>query len=92
LNGTRSETVVVGSTIDGVFENIGEQWMWYLDPSMLSEKDREISMKWSKSIELRGFGPLANYPTKRPQLVGEVVPAFADRECCVVSATHPPGR
>jgi hypothetical protein len=26
-------------------------------------------------------------PTERPPLVGEVVPTFADRECCVVSAT-----
>jgi hypothetical protein len=29
-------------------------------------------------------------PTARPPLVGEVVPAFADRGCCVVSATDPP--
>jgi hypothetical protein len=28
----------------------------------------------------------------RPPLVGEVVPTFADRGCCVVSATDPPGR
>jgi hypothetical protein len=31
-------------------------------------------------------------PTERPPLVGEVVPTFADRGCCVVSATDPPGR
>jgi hypothetical protein len=31
-------------------------------------------------------------PTKRPPLVGEVVPTFADRGCCMVSATDPPGR
>jgi hypothetical protein len=31
-------------------------------------------------------------PTERPPLVGEVVPTFADRGCCVVSATGPPGR
>jgi hypothetical protein len=31
-------------------------------------------------------------PTKRPPLVGEVVPTFADRGCCVVSATDPAGR
>jgi hypothetical protein len=29
-------------------------------------------------------------PTERPPLVGEVVSTFADRECCVVSATDPP--
>jgi hypothetical protein len=29
-------------------------------------------------------------PTKRPPLVGEVVPTLADRGCCVVSATDPP--
>jgi hypothetical protein len=29
-------------------------------------------------------------PTERPPLVGEVVPTFADRGCCVVSATDPP--
>jgi hypothetical protein len=28
-------------------------------------------------------------PTERPRLVGEVVPTFADRGCCVVSATDP---
>jgi hypothetical protein len=31
-------------------------------------------------------------PTERPPFVGEVVPTFADRGCCVVSATEPPGR
>jgi hypothetical protein len=31
-------------------------------------------------------------PTERPPLVGEVVPTFADRGCCMVSATDPPGR
>jgi hypothetical protein len=29
-------------------------------------------------------------PTKQPPLVGEVVPTFADRGCCVVSAMDPP--
>jgi hypothetical protein len=29
-------------------------------------------------------------PTERPPLVGEVVLTFADRGCCVVSATDPP--
>jgi hypothetical protein len=31
-------------------------------------------------------------PTERPPLVGEVVPSFADRGCCVVSATDSYGR
>jgi hypothetical protein len=31
-------------------------------------------------------------PTELPPLLGEVVPTFADRGCCVVSATDPPGR
>jgi hypothetical protein len=31
-------------------------------------------------------------PTERPPLLGEVEPTFADRGCCVVSATDPPGR
>jgi hypothetical protein len=31
-------------------------------------------------------------PTERPPLLGEVVPTFADRGCCVVSATDPPNR
>jgi hypothetical protein len=31
-------------------------------------------------------------PTERPPLLGEVVPTFAERGCCVVSATNPPGR
>jgi hypothetical protein len=31
-------------------------------------------------------------PTERPPLVGEVVPTFADRGCCVVSATDSHGR
>jgi hypothetical protein len=29
-------------------------------------------------------------PTERPPLVGRVMPTFADRGCCVVSATDPP--
>jgi hypothetical protein len=29
-------------------------------------------------------------PTERPPHVGEVVPTFADRGCCVVSLTDPP--
>jgi hypothetical protein len=29
-------------------------------------------------------------PTEQPSLVGEVVPTFADRACCVVSATDLP--
>jgi hypothetical protein len=29
-------------------------------------------------------------PTERPPILGEVVPTFADRGCCVVSATDPP--
>jgi hypothetical protein len=31
-------------------------------------------------------------PTERPPLLGEVVPTFADRGCCVVSAADHPGR
>jgi hypothetical protein len=31
-------------------------------------------------------------PTERPPLLGEVVPTFADRGCCVVSATDSHGR
>jgi hypothetical protein len=30
--------------------------------------------------------------TERPPLVGEVAPTFADRGCCVVSATDSHGR
>jgi hypothetical protein len=41
---------------------------------------------------LRGFGPLANYADRATPLLGEVVPTFADRGCCVVSATNPPDR
>jgi hypothetical protein len=29
-------------------------------------------------------------PSERPPLLGEVVPTFADRGCCVVSAADPP--
>jgi hypothetical protein len=29
-------------------------------------------------------------PTERPPLVGEVVPTFADRGCCLVNVTIPP--
>jgi hypothetical protein len=31
-------------------------------------------------------------PSERPPLVGEVVPTFVDRGCCVVSAMDLPGR
>jgi hypothetical protein len=31
-------------------------------------------------------------PTERPPLLGEVIPTFADRGCCVVNATDLPGR
>jgi hypothetical protein len=49
---------------------------------------------WGKLLQkknLSGIGPLANY-ADRPLLVGEVVSTFADRGCCVVSPTDPPGR
>jgi hypothetical protein len=42
--------------------------------------------------KLRGFGPLANYTDRATALVGEVVPTFADRGCCVVSTADPSGR
>jgi hypothetical protein len=42
--------------------------------------------------KLRGFNLLANYADRATPLVGEVVSTFADRGCCVVSATDPPGR
>jgi hypothetical protein len=41
-------------------------------------------------IELKNSVALVHertIPTERPPLVGEVVPTFADREYCVVSAT-----
>jgi hypothetical protein len=40
----------------------------------------------------RGFGPLANHADRATAALGEVVPTFADRGCCVVSAMDPPGR
>jgi hypothetical protein len=46
----------------------------------------------TKKRTLRGFGPLANYAERATAAVGEVVLTFADRGCCVVSATDPPGR
>jgi hypothetical protein len=40
----------------------------------------------------RGFVREQIIPTERPPLVGEVVPIFAVRGCCVVSATDSYGR
>jgi hypothetical protein len=36
------------------------------------------------------LGPRANYADRATALVGEVVPTFAARGCCVVNATDPP--
>jgi hypothetical protein len=36
--------------------------------------------------------PERTIPTERPPLLGEAVPTFADRGCCVVSATDSHGR
>jgi hypothetical protein len=42
--------------------------------------------------KLRGFVRERTISTERLPLVGEVVPTFADRGCCVVSATDSHGR
>jgi hypothetical protein len=42
--------------------------------------------------KLRGLSPQANYTDRATAAVGEVVPTFADRGCCVVSAKGPHGR
>jgi hypothetical protein len=42
--------------------------------------------------KLRGLSPQANYTDRATAAVGEVVPTFADRGCCVVSATDSHGR
>jgi hypothetical protein len=44
------------------------------------------------NVKLRGLSPQANYTDRATAAVGEVVPTFADRGCCVVSATGPHGR
>jgi hypothetical protein len=56
-----------------------------LDGSM--DKDSPIQ---SFFLELLLF--ISCQPTERPLLVGEVVPTFAGRGCCVVSATDSHGR
>jgi hypothetical protein len=42
--------------------------------------------------KLRGLIPEANYTDRATAAVGEVVPTFAGRVCCVVSATDSHGR
>jgi hypothetical protein len=53
----------------------------------------EVRFKCHESWERKNSVALVRkrtMPTERPPLVGEVVPTFADRGCCVVSATDPP--
>jgi hypothetical protein len=42
--------------------------------------------------KLRGLSPQANYTDRATASVGEVVPTFAGRGCCLVSATNSHGR
>jgi hypothetical protein len=46
----------------------------------------------SFTSKLRGLSPQAKYTDRATAAVGEVVPTFAGRGCCVVSATGPHGR
>jgi hypothetical protein len=39
----------------------------------------------------RGFGPIANYADRATAACWRSSANFADRGCCVVSATDPPG-
>jgi hypothetical protein len=56
-------------------------------------KDLSLSLSLSHPPTHRGVGPLANYADRATAaFFCEVVPTFADRGCCVVSATDPPGR
>jgi hypothetical protein len=42
--------------------------------------------------KLRRLSPQANYTDRATAAVGEVVPTFAGRGCCVVSTTNSHGR
>jgi hypothetical protein len=44
-----------------------------------------------KKKKLRGFGPLANYADRATAACWRSSANFADRGCCVVSATYSPG-
>jgi hypothetical protein len=46
----------------------------------------------STKTKLRGLSPQANYTDRATAAVGQVVPTFAGRGCCVVSATNSQGR
>jgi hypothetical protein len=50
------------------------------------------SLNKKKKLKLRGLSPQANYTDRATAAVGEVVPTFAGKGCCVVSATGPHGR
>jgi hypothetical protein len=55
------------------------------------ELKRKGNEEWTFVLKLKlNFVALVRertIPTERPPLAGEVVPIFADRGCCVVSAT-----
>jgi hypothetical protein len=52
-----------------------------------------LELKKKLKTKLRGFlVRVRTMPIERPPLLGEVVPTFGDRGCCVVSATDPSGR
>jgi hypothetical protein len=53
-------------------------------------EDVSYQSYWNK--KLRDFGPLANYVDRATAACWQLVSTFADRGCCVVSATDPPGR
>jgi hypothetical protein len=56
--------------------------------SLVKVKDKVIPEKINSVALVRE----RTMPTERPPLVSEVVPTFADRGRCVVSATDPPDR
>jgi hypothetical protein len=60
------------------------QFLPPLDVGTLSLQEKKTLWVWSASKPCR--------PIERLLRVGEVVPTFADRGCCMVSAMDPPGR
>jgi hypothetical protein len=65
---------------------------FHLWPHTVEIYSTKIINNWKRKLNSVALVRERTIPTERPPLVGEVVPTFADRGCCVVSATDSHGR
>jgi hypothetical protein len=88
----RKQDVPVGMHwIDSGYVPVVFNELGYEISSSMQENKILIELK-NKKTKLRGRSPQANYTDRATAAVGEVVPTFAGRGCCVVRATNPQDR